>query len=239
MANYKTHKNIGILSAAIALGGVTTLNTELNYFNINNASMVVFFLLAVIGSLLPDVDLKISKPTKILRSALAIFITVLYILNISIIVDLLDKVLANTQLIDYSSYIAYGSALVIPYLLSYTTLKIIQGLTYHRGIIHSVPFAVLFSLGIIALLSSGGNNGMIDFKILSFDLSTDINFVVLGFFLGFITHLILDEAFSVDFRNRKMKKSFGTALSFYSSKNPLGYLVIYLAIIGSVKLMFI
>ncbi len=40
----------------------------------------------------------------------------------------------------------------------------------------------------------------------------------LGLFIGFgfIVHLILDEVYSVDLMNKRMKKSFGTALKLYS-----------------------
>jgi len=42
-----------------------------------------------------------------------------------------------------------------------------------------------------------------------------------GLFIGFgfIVHLLLDEVYSVDLSNRRMKKSFGTALKLYSYKN--------------------
>ena len=37
--------------------------------------------------------------------------------------------------------------------------------------------------------------------------------------LGFIVHLILDEVYSVDLFNSRMKKSFGTALKLFSHSN--------------------
>jgi len=42
-----------------------------------------------------------------------------------------------------------------------------------------------------------------------------------GLFIGFgfIVHLLLDEIYSVDLSNKRMKKSFGTALKLYSYKN--------------------
>jgi hypothetical protein len=42
-----------------------------------------------------------------------------------------------------------------------------------------------------------------------------------GFFIGFgfLVHLLLDELYSVDLTNRRMKKSFGTALKLYSYRN--------------------
>jgi hypothetical protein len=52
--------------------------------------------------------------------------------------------------------------------------------------------------------------------------------------LGFIVHLLLDEAYSVDLVNKRMKKSFGTALKLFSYNNigasvlmTLGTLALY------------
>ncbi len=33
--------------------------------------------------------------------------------------------------------------------------------------------------------------------------------------IGYIVHLVLDEIYSVDLKNRKIKKSFGTALKLF------------------------
>jgi hypothetical protein len=35
---------------------------------------------------------------------------------------------------------------------------------------------------------------------------------------GFLTHLILDEIYSIDVHGVRLKKSFGTALKFYSTR---------------------
>ena len=39
-------------------------------------------------------------------------------------------------------------------------------------------------------------------------------------FLGFVLHLTLDELYSVDFTDRKIKRSFGTALKLLDTRKP-------------------
>jgi hypothetical protein len=46
--------------------------------------------------------------------------------------------------------------------------------------------------------------------------------MVFFMFSGFILHLLLDELYSVDFMNRRIKRSFGTALKVVDSKQPYG-----------------
>jgi hypothetical protein len=47
-------------------------------------------------------------------------------------------------------------------------------------------------------------------------------------FLGFLTHLTLDELYSVDLRGVRVKRSFGSALSFGSFHAPLETGLLYL-----------
>jgi hypothetical protein len=39
-------------------------------------------------------------------------------------------------------------------------------------------------------------------------------------FIGFLTHLVLDEIYSVDVMDVHIKKSFGTALKLVDTRNP-------------------
>lgn len=76
--------------------------------------------------------------------------------------------------------------------------------TVHRGMWHSIPAAV--SVGLIAFL-----------------VSDDQDLLLRGYWtgaavLGFLVHLVLDEIYSVDFRGVRLKKSFGTALKFWSNR---------------------
>jgi hypothetical protein len=99
--------------------------------------------------------------------------------------------------------------------------EIFRRYTVHRGMWHSLPAAAIV--------------GMLAFLIMS---SEDISvrmFKTLAVVMGFMSHLILDEIWSVDFRRGKysFKKSFGTAVKLWGNSRWAN-LVTYakLAIIG-------
>jgi membrane-bound metal-dependent hydrolase YbcI (DUF457 family) len=92
--------------------------------------------------------------------------------------------------------------------------------TSHRGIFHSIPMG--FLLGIFTTM------------LLKTLFWVDISVAVWGGFfvtLGYLTHLVLDEVYSVDLVNRRMKKSFGTAFTFYKKNNKFGTFLVYFAIV--------
>lgn len=79
----------------------------------------------------------------------------------------------------------------------------VKRLTVHRGIFHSLPFCLVVGL----------------FVAIVFNRLTPRERLLLGgsVSLGALTHLLLDEAFAVNFLGAKLKKSFGTALKLWSS----------------------
>lgn len=85
--------------------------------------------------------------------------------------------------------------------------KLIGEFSVHRGMWHSIPAALIFAG--LAFLITG---------------STDITvkyFKAFAVFLGTMSHLVLDEVYSVDTRGviPKFKKSFGSAVKFWG-KSP-------------------
>ncbi len=79
-----------------------------------------------------------------------------------------------------------------------------ERLTVHRGLFHSLP-ALLVATGLLALWTEGYMRLVL----------------ALAFFVGGLSHLILDEIFSVDWEGRRLKRSFGTALCVWKRKSPL------------------
>ncbi len=73
--------------------------------------------------------------------------------------------------------------------------------TVHRGIFHSFPVALIFTELAFLICSSG-------------DLHSRY-FKSAAISIGFLSHLILDEIWSIDFRHARLKSSFGTALKFW------------------------
>jgi hypothetical protein len=81
--------------------------------------------------------------------------------------------------------------------------KLLSKYTVHRGMFHSIPAALIFA-GIVFLVSGSANLQLRYFK-------------AAGTFLGVMSHLCLDEIYSIEFAHGRwrFKKSFGTALKLW------------------------
>jgi len=94
---------------------------------------------------------------------------------------------------------------------------ILQNHSVHRGMFHSLPAAVI--AGQVAFLVFGAEQPLSRYCIAS------------AVVLGFLTHLVLDEIWSVKqgMFGPKFKKAFGTALKFYGPEawsNLLAYVLV-------------
>lgn len=90
--------------------------------------------------------------------------------------------------------------------------KMINKVTVHRGMFHSIPAAMIA--------------GQLGFLLMSGPIELRL-FKAFGVFLGFMSHLILDEIFSIDLQGRRIKKSFGTALKMFDRKHSGTTLAVY------------
>ncbi|MBN1395175.1 MAG: metal-dependent hydrolase [Pirellulales bacterium] len=74
--------------------------------------------------------------------------------------------------------------------------------TVHRGMFHSLPAALVFG-EIVYLLASGDEMARL--------------YKAGGVVLGYVTHLLLDELYSIEWRHGRLrlKKSFGTAMKIF------------------------
>ncbi|WP_019866175.1 metal-dependent hydrolase [Methylovulum miyakonense] len=150
-------------------------------------------LLGTIGGMLPDIDADNSKPIRLLFNVLAIISAI---------------TAAKAFYGRHESYWVLGVAAVAYLMVRYGVFGLFNRFTEHRGVFHSLLAAVFF--GLLATC--------ISFYILHW---TIIQAWLDGFFisLGFVVHLLLDELFSVDLSNKRMKKSFGTALKLFHYQN--------------------
>ncbi len=81
--------------------------------------------------------------------------------------------------------------------------KMIRKYTVHRGMFHSIPAGLIFAG--LAFLICGGQD-------------INVRYFKAGAVLaGFMSHLVLDEIYSVDLKRFRLKKSFGTALKFWGN----------------------
>jgi len=172
---------------------------------IRDGEAILLFTLGTIGGLLPDIDSKTSIPFRVTFTLLSIF------LSFGVIFSKPDYSLIEKLILWLATF----------YFMKLIVMRLFIELTSHRGIFHSIPMAFL-----------SGIAGTLFLKTLFW---IDSSMAVWGGFfitLGFLTHLTLDEIYSVDLVNRRIKSSFGTALSIYKKDNLFGTFIVYFLLIA-------
>jgi len=181
--------HLSIASAASVGAALVAVNVHL----IVSADMPWLIFLGALGGLLPDIDASNSRPVKLLFNVLALM------------------GVAGVLRIFKDSYAPYPLLLIVvgTYLfIRHGLFASFNGLTEHRGVFHSLLAAVFFAL----LMTC------ISYHCLHWDiLYAWLNGIFIA--LGFIVHLLLDELYSVDLSNARMKNSFGTALKLFNYNN--------------------
>lgn len=188
MANFPTHIAVGtIVSGALA---TVTLAADV----VAPENLVAVTVAGVLGSVLPDIDLKDSRPSQAFFAGLGVFFA------FAVLFSLENKYSVLEMLAMW-----LGTLLAVRYLAR----PIFYNMSYHRGIWHSIV-AGLFCACATAVVYKyllGRHEG--------------VAWLAAGFlFIGFLTHLILDEIYSVDVMDTRIKASFGTALKFVDAKHP-------------------
>jgi hypothetical protein len=193
MAGFKTH-------IAVATGVSSIVTTYLYTLHITSFSeLSLLFFIGIVSTVLPDLDSDNSKPIQIAHSILSLFIpaTASYFCY-------KEEIITKT---DYL-FLFFLSSYILFLILFFLAKKA----TRHRGIFHSIPMATTVALIIMQLLYLFTH---IEEKI--------ILLVGAYIFGGFITHLLLDELYSII----GLKKSFLTAMKLYDKKNMAGTLILY------------
>lgn len=109
---------------------------------------------------------------------------------------------------------------VVFVVIQYGVRYVFESFTKHRGGFHSVLAGLFFGLIITSLSNVVGAS------------STASWFYGLFIFFGYVIHLVLDEAYAVDFSNASIKRSFGSALKFFDYKNFKVSAVLMVCVIG-------
>lgn len=183
--------NVHLSVAASSSSIAAVLGVNLNLMDFSHAPWLVF--LGIVGGMLPDIDAVNSKPVRLLFNVLAL-------LSATAILSILKNYVVSYQL--------FAAAALVYWLTRFLVLASIKRFTVHRGIFHSILALLFFSFLMVCLSFYG-------FK------QNPIYAWLNGFFIGFgfLVHLLLDEIYSVDLSNRRIKKSFGTALKLFNYKN--------------------
>ena len=178
-----------VASGASALVSATLLSMEV----VTPEEAVIAFGVGTLGGLLPDVDSSHSTSIKVGFNVLSLLMTIMIIFVKSSSYSLIEMLIV-------ASLVFMG--------IRYAFLEFFRKISKHRGMFHTIPVAVIWGI-VIAIMCQW-----------FFDLNSLVSWVY-GFMitLGYLVHLTLDELYSVDLGNRRMKKSSGTALKFGMFKN--------------------
>ncbi|MEZ5851886.1 MAG: metal-dependent hydrolase [Hyphomicrobiaceae bacterium] len=188
MANFSTHIGVGALASGLL--GTLTLAADI----VSPENVIAVTLAGVLGSVLPDIDLKDSRPSRAMFSGLAFFFA---FVSLFLLVDQFS--IAELWLI------ALGVFLIVRYLV----FAIFHRMSYHRGIYHSILAAVFFAFVTAAI-----------YKYL-LKRPDGVAWLAATFmFIGYLVHLTLDEIYSVDVMDTRLKASFGTALKLFDGRHP-------------------
>ncbi len=188
MANFTTHIVVG----TIVSGSLATLTLAADVIAPEN--LVAVTMAGSLGSVLPDIDLKDSRPSRALFAGLAVFFSFVVLFHFAPRLSIAEMWI-----------LWVGTLLFVRYGLH----TLFHKYAVHRGIWHSISAGIVCSLATAIVFYYG------------FGRPDGVAWLAAGFlFIGFLTHLTLDEIYSVDVMGAHIKKSFGTALKFVDMRNP-------------------
>lgn len=154
-----------------------------------------------IGGLLPDLDSDTGVPIRELFGISAAAVPILMLQRL----ESMEMGADTTLLFMAATYI----------FIRYGLSRVLKRLTVHRGMFHSIP--AMFIAGCLTFLTYENES------------LAARGFVALAATVGFLSHLLLDEFSSVDFRGLvpRLNKYSGSAVKLFSS-SPLATSVCYL-----------
>ena len=190
MAVFQTHLIGGVVTGA-GVGSVGMFSDSLDIIQV-----IAVFFMGTLGGLLPDLDSDTGKPLSLLFQLVSVLIPAL----------LLDKAV---QVGGSSVEFIISYFLVSYILLKYVICIIVKKITVHRGMMHSLPFALLCGGFAFLLFETSGK-----------DVSL---FAGISVSSGCFVHLLLDEMHSIKLKFGfipVLKTSAGSALKLKSGSWP-------------------
>jgi hypothetical protein len=151
--------------------------------------------LTVIGGLLPDLDSDSSVPVRELFSLLAAVTPIL----------LYEQIRDGHGLTTEQTFVVLGAV----YLgVRYGLARLFKSLTVHRGMFHSIPAMLIAGLAVFLANRTGSQ--------------TDRLYLAGAATLGYLSHLVLDELYAVNFIGRPVRfnRFAGSALKLASRSLP-------------------
>ncbi|MEZ6123639.1 MAG: metal-dependent hydrolase [Planctomycetaceae bacterium] len=172
--------------------GIACAGAAVFTFGFSVAQAIVCGILTWIAGMLPDLDSQSGKPVRELFGVTAALAPLL--------------LLQHTQTLGISQDRAMLFSLLLYGGVRYGGAALLGKLTVHRGMFHSIPALLIAS----ELTFLGYYNPDVRVRLL----------MAVGVGIGFLSHLILDELYSVqwDGTRIKLKSSSGSALKFFGTE---------------------
>ena len=162
-------------------------------FNVPPAHCFIAGCLCSVAGMLPDLDSASGKPQREMLSFVSVVVPIF--------------MLRRFQALGLTPEHMVFAATLMYVIIRFGIGGIFRRYTKHRGMWHSIPAAMIAGMATFLVSLSA------DFEIRLFKSWAVV--------VGFVTHLVLDEIYAVDWQGRsiRVKKSFGTALKFYSKSS--------------------
>jgi hypothetical protein len=189
----------------IGSGALATLTQASGMVQSND--IVTLACAGAIGAILPDIDLGSSRPSQLLFTGLGIVIAFAVMFNLPPTYSLAEMWVAWTATFLSIRFIGHN---------------VFHHISHHRGIFHSLVCGLLFTCLTAIFYVRGLGHGP--------GLAWLAGCFV---FLGFLSHLVLDEIYSVDVFNTKIKASFGTALKVVDLQHPIASATMAVALVAA------
>lgn len=188
MANFTTHIAVG----TVVSGALATVTHAADVVAPDN--LVAVTMAGVVGSILPDIDLRDSRASRMMFAGLGILFSFAVLFHFA----------AKFSVVELW-VLWLGSLLLVRYGLH----SVFHHLAVHRGTWHSALAAVFCSIATAVAYYH------------LFNKPAGVAWLAGGFMLiGYFSHLVLDEIYSVDILDRRLKSSFGTALKTVDWRYP-------------------
>lgn len=185
-------------------------STAISLQLVNQSEVIALWALGVLGGLLPDID---SDDSTALR----------LVFNLLGMVGALFVAMWFYPMLSIVGLWLVGG-LVFAF-IRYTLVPVFERFTVHRGSLHSLLAGLLFALVAMNFAYHCGMDEVFSWCVGIFVL------------LGVLTHLTLDELYSVDLSNMEIKRSFGSALKPGSMDYPVQTVAHLLVCGGLIYLM--
>ena len=198
MGNFKQHITCSTVTG-IAVGGIAY------HFGISPSACLVSVGLCSFAGMLPDIDSDTSKSFQeciYLTAGIGCILTA-----------------ARLRHHDFDPDLAMLGGAFMFLFIRFVVAAWIKKITTHRGMIHSIPMAIL--------------SGELAFFVVTGETVQERLIKAAALMIGYLSHLILDEVYSIDSTGAtlRLKKSFGTALKWTNPKKKGAVTAIYAMIL--------